>query len=163
MIMSGSQFSQNEVLVDGQPVVIPSIDGWDRILNDAAFEGVPVYSSSTERLVRNLHSFVSTHQEEFSLGIFRPGLMKSWLVIPLLHTKHGYQRVQIERHTCEQCGWKMRIANPVESGLYLGVPNAMELRRSALEIAKLACPSCGSKLSRPAIWIESSDGKEGDD
>lgn len=155
--MNNSDDQFEEVLVDGQAVIIPTAEAWQEIAHNPSFLGVPVYSDHTKKLVVGLIAFVSKHKEQFRLGMFRSKGMKSWAVLPLLLEGH-LQRVHIEHVVCGQCSGRITIANPTEPSLYFGVPNELDATRNALKLSRVSCPNCYTPLSRTAIWVQPDKG-----
>ncbi|MDQ1834238.1 hypothetical protein [Massilia scottii] len=143
-----------EVLVDGQPVIVPTFDTWETILESGTYDGVPVFSESTRNSVAKLVSFVRTHSDEFRLGLYSGKMLRRWLVLPMLRLGGRLQRVQIEYIKCDHCDWAGRIANPVESTLYMGAPEESEALQFAYNLPRCRCPICATQLARPAIWAE---------
>lgn len=156
--MNNSAAQFEEVLVDGQAVIIPTAEVWQEIVHNPNFLGVPVYSDHTKKLVIGLIAFVSKHKEQFRLGMFRSKGMKSWTVLPLLLLEGRLQRVHIEHVVCGQCSGRVTIANPTEPSLYFGVPNELDATRNALTLSRVGCPNCCTPLSRTAIWADSDKG-----
>ncbi|MDQ1817400.1 hypothetical protein RBA41_29245 [Massilia sp. CCM 9210] len=153
--MSQSNNMSAEVLVDGEPVVVPTFGEWDTILENATYHGVPVFSDNTRNSVTKLVSFVKTHSDEFGLGLYSRKMLKSWLVLPMMRLGGRLQRVQIEYIKCDHCDWEGRIANPVESTLYMGAPEESAALQLAYNLPRRRCPLCAQPLARPAIWTES--------
>ncbi|MDM5180631.1 hypothetical protein PO883_25955 [Massilia sp. DJPM01] len=143
-----------EVLVDGQPVLLPTFDVWEIILENATYDGVSVFSENTRNSVTELVFFVRIHSDEFRLGLYSGRMLKRWLVLPMLRLADRLQRVQIEYIKCDQCDWEGRIANPVESTLYMGAPEELEALQRAYNLPRRSCPRCAKPLARPAIWTE---------
>jgi hypothetical protein len=143
-----------EVLVDGQVVKIPTISEWGEIAGQPTFMDAPIRLLSKEGLASHLLAFVASHQFDFSLGLYRPGAMRSWMVLPLFRNNGVWQRVQVEQLTCKCCSSQLIIANPAEPSLYFGVPDELAVIRRASTLQQVACPQCGGRLERPAIWAE---------
>jgi hypothetical protein len=149
--MSGSF---ENVVVDGQTVIIPTLDEWQKILESGTFDGVVVFSERTKNSVCKLVSFVREFPEEFRLGLYSWGASKRWFVLPLFSFCDDLQRVQIEKVRCGSCSWEGRIANPTEPTLYMGLVTELETTRRAHALPRRPCPVCKSELPRPAIWTE---------
>lgn len=161
--MAISHIQDDEASVDGQTFVIPSIESLHRLLHEPNYLGIPVYLPGTETLVKNLILFVSEHWDEFRLGVYRAEhLKKAWMVVPLFAVGNNWQRVQIERVTCEKCAWNGWIANPTEPSLYFGVPNELAATQHAYTYSRLGCPACEIALPRFAVWTESIIRKSGE-
>ena len=156
--MSPMSAEFKQIDVDGQIVQIPTISELREIAQQSYFMGAPVHLRSEP--APRLLAFVADHQSEFSLGLYRPGAMKGWIVLPLFRDHEVWRRVQIERISCECCLGEVAIANPIEPSLYFGTPNYPEALRKASVFEQVMCPQCGSKLQRPAIWAELSSRKD---
>lgn len=142
--------------VDGQLITIPTIESWNSLIKDPVYDGLAVYSASTENTVRELVEFVSRNHTLFCLGIYRAKyIKKSWSILPLYRIADRWQRVQIEYLTCFSCGWRGAIANPTETSLYYGVSDYLEVIKMASVLERVDCPCCGEVLPRFAIWAES--------
>lgn len=152
--MNNSDKQFEDVLVDGQAVVIPTAEAWKEIVHNPIFLDLSVYSDHTKNLVIMLISFVSKHNDQFRLGIFRAKGIKSWIALPLILLEGHLQRVQVECVVCGQCSKRLRIANPAEPSLYFGVPDELGATRNALKLPRVDCPNCCAPLSRTAIWAE---------
>lgn len=143
-----------EILVDGQIVRIPTAGEWEEIVRQSSFMNAPVRLLSSEGIASHLLAFVTDHQGEFSVGLYQPGAMRSWMVLPLFRNNGSWQRVQIEHITCKCCSVQIVIANPAEPSLYFGVSDEPAVLRRASALQQVVCPKCGSRLQRPAIWAE---------
>lgn len=66
-----------------------------------------------------------------------------------------YYRIHIEQIKCEFCDWEGVIANPYISDNYIGLnqEDRVKAKEAAMSLNLLNCPSCNSKLPRPAIKI----------
>jgi hypothetical protein len=152
--MNHSDAQFEDLLIDGQSVKIPTMLEWQEIARSGGFLDVPVYSVFTKNTVIRQLDFVLLHAEEFLLGVVRVRGLKSWVVLPLLRLDGRLQRVQIERLTCDNCGRKLKVANPSEPTLYFGAPDHHGALQDALKLRHVACPNCGAPLPKAAAWAE---------
>jgi len=155
--MNCSNFKFEEVLIDGQAVVVPIAEKWEEIIHTPVFLGAPAYLGHTKKLAIGLITFALKHKEKFRLGLFRAKGMKSWTILPLILLDGRFQRVHVEYVMCSKCGWRLTIANPSEPSLYFGVPNELDATKNALKLPRVTCPNCCTSLPRVAVWVESSD------
>lgn len=147
--------TEKQVIADGQKLTVPSLDSWNGLLENPLYKGLPVYTASTQNIVRNLVELVSKHPDRFCIGLFKaPHIVKSWSVVPLFRRDGKWQRVQIEHVTCVSCDWSGRIANPTEASIYFPVPDGGATLREAFRLSRLPCPKCGAELPRHAVWTE---------
>lgn len=152
--MSPMSEEMEEIQVDGQIIKIPAAGEWGEIVRQSTFMDAPVRLLGEEGMGSHLVTFATDHQGEFSIGLYQPGAMRSWIVLPLFRTDGSWQRVQIEHIACQCCSAQMVIANPAEPSLYFGVSNEIEVLRRASALQQVACPQCGGRLQRPAIWAD---------
>lgn len=141
-------------VVNEQTLLIPTSEGWKRLHEHPEIEGLGLGSSDTARWLWGRLEFTQQYPE-FSLSLYRPGPgIEAWLGLVLLWINGGWQRVHIERLTCERCAWTGKTANPLLNDLYVGVPNKDRALEVAHEHPVLPCPICQSKLPRHPIWVE---------
>lgn len=89
--------------------------------------------------------------------IFRPMHFvekEMWIPCLVFYYQNEWRKVVIQNIYCKDCGWKGRIACPVETELFLGMKDRQERLEMAFGLHFLGCPECGGKLSNYAIWIE---------
>jgi hypothetical protein len=147
--------TENELIVDGQKMAIPSVQAWNSLLEYPVYKDVPVYTKNTENIVRNLIQIIALYPDFFCLGLYKTThIAKSWSVMPLLKLNEEWHRVQIEHVSCLSCEWNGRIANPTEPSIYFTVPDEFEALRKAFSLKRLPCPKCGAELPRHAVWTE---------
>ena len=141
-------------IIDGQEVYIPDDKAWETLFQTRVFQGRTIFSEDMRDLVR-IHLDLSHRYPVFALAFHAlPALRESWLILMLLQTPSGSQRVHIEHLKCDVCGWYGPTANPMVSDLYIGVPDSLNVMRSAERHLLLPCPKCASKLPRHPIWTE---------
>jgi hypothetical protein len=159
--MNNMKIATTEVSIDGQSIIVPTVESWRILMENPFYDDIPVYLPHTKRMIDNLVNFISSYQEDFCLGIYRAKhLKRSWHVVPLFKVNDSLQRVHIEYPTCSNCHWRGAIANPSEPSLYLGIPDKLNATRRANSFSPLGCPRCGVLLPRFAIWTESSFGEK---
>ncbi len=147
------------IIVDGQCITVLANQRWSSLLKQPIYQDLPIFTASTENIVRKLVNLVANNPEKFVLGLFKSKqLKKAWGVIPLYKSQGGWQRVQIEYVTCSCCGWQGAIANPSEASLYFGLDKEWELTKKAFTLMQVGCPRCNEKLPRFAIWTDVDSG-----
>ncbi|WP_148051271.1 hypothetical protein [Pseudomonas brassicacearum] len=143
-----------ELVVDGQLVIAPSVSEWEGILNTGKYQDGTIFNSNLEVIVRNMLDFLSGREDEFCLGLHLTKSLKPWVPIHLYRMDERWQRVLIERVTCDQCNWVGKIANPSDPTLYFGVDGELGVAYKALSLPRCNCPKCGMALPRIAVWVE---------
>ena len=148
-------------IINDQAVYIPTNEGWEELLQEPILEGVRIWDPESYDLLERRLDFIKKYPKEFCWGFYIPHSsqefkpwIKSWASCALLHTIDGWQRVFLERLTCETCGWSGGTANPLISDLYHGVPDWIASMRQTNKYPVLPCPRCGGNLPRHPIWVE---------
>ena len=142
------------MIVDGQPVYVPGYETWTELSQTRWFQGKRIFGEDYADLVAEHLSLVRRYPE-FSLG-FRelPAFGNDWVILMLLKTHAGPQRVAIEWVTCEVCGWYGVIANPMSWDVYVGAADIPAGLERASKLPVVTCPKCKSDLPRHAVWAE---------
>ncbi len=139
------------ILVDGEQLLLPSRAAWRQLLVDPVIDGAPF--AVPDLLRHNL--LVTCLYDELVLALQQSGGRQAkWLPIVLLQYVDGWQRVHLERLTCNTCGWQGMTANPTIMDLYLGVPNRKVAEDRAWQHPVVPCPQCHSTLPRRPIWVQ---------
>lgn len=144
-----------ELTIDGQQMFLLGDEEWNAALHDGVWGELPLCSSRDRAVAEAMLWFTRAHRDAFQLALCRDGLFaKSWTVINLLATQHGWQRVHVERVRCDACGVTQMIANPTVADLYLSVKDWANVMKRATADGAVCCVRCGEKLPRFAIWAE---------
>ena len=154
--MKIQDISKSVEIVNGESLYIFDVEKWNLIKSNPVIDEVLVGGEELIKLVSGMVEFTKQH-DEFSLACYRYkiGFEKwFWIFIELLKTDIGWQRIHIERISCESCGWEGDIANPTLPSLYDTVDNKEGALNSAWAHPVKNCPICGKKLQRFAIWTE---------
>jgi hypothetical protein len=144
-------------IVNDQTVYIPTEEGWAELLQEPVLEGVEAWSFYVEDMLKYQLDLTRKHSGVLRLCFYIPNTkqeLRGWLFCLLLRVFDGWQRVHMERLTCENCGWFGLTANPLVSDLYFGVLDSVASLRQTYKYPVLPCPQCESKLPRYPIWIE---------
>jgi hypothetical protein len=132
-----------------------SADELRRLLVFGEFEGLPIYTISTERGTRMLIEFVLSLDGVFELGVRRmPFLKMCWSVVSYLVLADCLQRVNVGVAACKNCDWSGHYADPTDPTLYYGGGGVSERVRRAWDLPQMGCPKCGARLPVFAIWAE---------
>jgi hypothetical protein len=141
------------VTVDEGEVLLLQAAAWNRLRETPIIDGIPLaLPDLTWSLLTRVQRF-----SELRLGLCKSGVKdKCWLPCVLLKTNVGWQRVHLERLTCESCHWQGETANPMVIDLYLcdGTRDWRSALASASKHPVCHCPKCGEKLPRHPIWVE---------
>lgn len=141
-------------LVNGQLVLIPDQLGWKNLKESPEIDGIEILSRKTINILWEQLEFASCYPE-FTVGLFKPSeVLNKWLPLLLLKTTGGWQRVHLEKLTCNKCGWEGQTANPLLADLYIGVLNKWDVLKATEKFPALPCPRCKSILPRYPIWVE---------
>ena len=149
--MSIDNIQPNIKIVNGGEMLIFSIRDWERLLEDEVFQDKLIVPKSLKNNFERFVEFIKKYKE-FDLGVYLVG--QTALPSLVLKISNSFQRVHIERITCEKCGWSGETANPMVADLYFGIPNKLEELKNVEKIPLQPCPRCGSELPRHPIWVE---------
>jgi hypothetical protein len=142
--------------IDKQEVLIPDIEGWELLKKSPEIDGVPLLLGKQDllKIVWDTLEFVRKHPEFKLVLCPNSKVKKSWLPCVVLLTTIGWQRVGIEKLTCEVCNWQGATANPLFADLYVNVPDKLNVIKATSRHPEQPCPRCKNKLPRCAIWVE---------
>lgn len=138
-------------IVNGQLLIVPDENGWKQLQLTPMIDGYPI---AVLTLLWKDYVLVQPYSE-LAIGLIPPfRYSKVWLPCILLRTERRWQRVHLERLTCESCMWQGYTANPMDPDLYLDVPDWHSALKRALKHPTVPCPCCKSTLPRHPIWTE---------
>jgi len=137
-----------ELLVDGQPLYVPSSAAWQALWSEPVFEGkrLPVPDLLARKVASNQHypEIVS------ALGF---AYDRVWLY-ELLRFQGQLYRVFIEAVICDHCGHRaVQSATPGIMEIYWGSENPEAARERSYSLPRLSCFRCHKVLERRrTVW-----------
>lgn len=154
--MKSSKESITHFWIDGQLIVIPSLDDWQYLQTEPVLDGNRVTGIEVSWFWSTLE-FINQYPElQIGLGYIST-TWREWRPYIFLHLKSTVQRVHLETLTCDFCGWRGRSANPMLSDSYMGEgvsEKRFQLMKAAEKYPICPCPNCGELLPRHSIWVE---------
>lgn len=136
------------LVVDGQLMIVPSIESWEVILRQKEVESIRI---AYPDMIGSLLDVIHPHRELIlAIGLFH----EQWFPYVLLRMSDEYQRVHPVQSICSNCNWQGLTANPWLYDVYFGAahPDAC-YKKARLRFNIRECPKCGSKLRDAPIWI----------
>jgi hypothetical protein len=154
--MKSTKDSIEHCYIDGQHIIIPSLEDWKLLQIDPVIDGDKVFGIDTSWFWSTLE-FINKYPElQIGLG-YASTTWREWGPYVFLHIDSTIQRVHLEVLNCDFCGWKGKSANPMVLDPYLGEGvqgKYIQLIRAADKYPIHPCPSCGQRLPRHPIWVE---------
>jgi hypothetical protein len=151
--MKSNKSSIGHIQIDGQEILLPTQEDWENILVEPIIDGRPVaIVYSIERVLR-----VANRCPDIYLGLGFLSLFMEWMPYVFVKIEDHFQRVHLEKLTCETCHWTGMTANPMVIDSYFGDGINQDyfiLMKYAMQYPILKCPQCGDCLPRHPIWIE---------
>lgn len=145
--------ANQELIINGQRVHVPTDLEWDDIVRTGRWSGEVAFLDSSKPRILDALQFVRTYREIFSLGLFKAGpWAKEWTLSVLFKQGGAERQVHIERVRCKNCGVTHTIANPAIADFFLASQNKQEALKQAFDESLVRCHKCGARLPRPAIW-----------